>query len=119
MNPILQTVIITLVASLLSPTIVLLITRYLDKHKAISEVRLSDLNAIEQYQKITNEAISDMAAEKAKRTELENRVADLEAATVGPFEITMTIVTRPVPIIKSQSIRQLTDTESDTQPLKR
>lgn len=127
MNPVLQTVITILVSSVISPLIVFLVMRWVDKKKNSSEARLNDLDAVERYQKITNEAIADMVQEKNKRSELEQRVADLEAATVGPFEIILTIVTRPVPIIKSQSIRLLRELETavkldlnnpDTQPVK-
>lgn len=112
MNPVVQTVIVTVIASILSPLIVFLVTRYIDRHKDTSQIRLSDLESIEKYQKIMDSAIDDVESEKKKRTELEKRVAELEAATVGPFEIILTVVTRPTPIIKSQSIRLVTPNEA-------
>ena len=112
MNPVIQTVIVTVIASLLSPLIVFLVTRYIDRHKDESQVRLSDLESIQRYQQIMDSAIEDVENEKKRRTELEKRVAELEAATVGPFEIILTVVTRPTPIIKSQSIRLVTPNET-------
>lgn len=112
MNPVLQTIIVTLIASAISPTIVLFITRYLDREKIGGEIRNDDLEAVERYQNIAERAIARVETLENERAELEKRVADLEAATIGPFEIVLTVVTRPVPVIKSQSIRLMTSNEA-------
>lgn len=111
MNPVLQIILSTLIASVISPVIVFVVTRYIDRKKIGGEIRNDDLEAIERYQNIAERAIARVEASEKERNDLEKRVADLEAATIGPFEIVLTVVTRPVPVIKSQSIRLVTPNE--------